>query len=61
MNADQGGRRSSRRRRWQAIERCDDPCMLAAVKTRVSRMDRRFQFFSVTGTAVFVLLLVLLR
>jgi hypothetical protein len=35
--------------------------MLAAVKTRVSRMDRRFQFFSVTGTAVFVLLLLLLR
>jgi hypothetical protein len=43
------------------IEGCDDPQTLAAVKTRISRVDRRFQFFSVTGTAVFVLLLLLLR
>jgi len=33
--------------------------LLAAVKTRISRMDRRIQFFNVTGMAVFVLLLVL--
>lgn len=41
------------------IEGCSDPARLAAVQARISRMDRRFQAFSVVGTVVIVLLLLL--
>jgi hypothetical protein len=41
------------------IEGCTDPDRLAVVKGRIAKADRRFQAFSVLGTIVLVLLLLL--